>query len=113
MTKSDANLHRIDLLLTLDYLLNHTDENHPATQIKICEYARNFGLKYDKENTAGNDVDRRRISACLEFLLNLTNSKQADKIPFKVEKTEGGKYYVSSKFSLPVYDGLRKQSRDC
>ena len=100
MAKSDANLHRIDLLLTLDYLLNHTDENHPATQIKICEYARKFGLKYDKKNTTGNDVDRRRISASLEFLHTLTNSNQADKIPFKVEKTEGGKYFVSSKFSI-------------
>ena len=100
MAKSDANLHRIDLLLTLDYLLNHTNENHPATQIKICEYARKFGLNYDKKNTTGNDVDRRRISASLEFLHNLTNSNQADKIPFKVEKTEGGKYFISTKFSL-------------
>ena len=98
MGKSDAKLHHIDLLLTLDYLLNHTDENHPAMQTKICEYARNFGLKYEERNTSGNDVDRRRFKPCLEFLFQLTNSEQADKIPFKVEKTKGNKYYISSKF---------------
>ncbi len=99
MAKSDTVLHRIDLLLTLDYLLRYTDEKHPATQIKICEHAKNFGLKYDKDKIEGNDVDRRRIKDCLDFLYGLCQ-KFPDVVPFIIEKTSSGKYYLESKFFL-------------
>lgn len=31
MALTDKQIHRIELLITLDYLLNFTDEEHPAT----------------------------------------------------------------------------------
>lgn len=99
MAKSDTVLHRIDLLLTLDYLLRYTDEKHPATQIKICEHATNFGLRYDKNNAAKSDVDRRRISDCLDYLYDLSQRFPHD-VPFIIEKTSSGKYYVEQKFFL-------------
>ena len=43
MAHSDTRIHQIELLLTLDYLLNYTDEFNPATQIDICEHARSNG----------------------------------------------------------------------
>ena len=42
MALSDTKIHQIELLITLDYLLNYTDEDHPATQIDICEYGKNM-----------------------------------------------------------------------
>ena len=62
MAHSDTRIHQIELLLTLDYLLNYTDEFNPATQIDICEHARKYGLKFDKNAKTGNQVRRQRIS---------------------------------------------------
>ena len=53
MAHSDTRIHQIELLLTLDYLLNYTDEFNPATQIDICEHARKYGLKFDKNKKTG------------------------------------------------------------
>ena len=67
MAHSDTRIHQIELLLTLDYLLNYTDEFNPATQIDICEHARKYGLKFDKNAKTGNQVRRQRIGECLKF----------------------------------------------
>ena len=96
MAFTDTEIHRIELLITLDYLLRFTDENHPATQIDICEHAREFGLKYDKNATEGNDVRRQRIGDCLKYLKTLTN-KYGESFPFVLERTESGKYYIEQK----------------
>ena len=73
MKRTEAQTHFIELLLTLDYLLNYTDENHPATQQDICRHAKDFGLKYDSKNPVGNDVRRQRIGDCLQFLQSICN----------------------------------------
>ena len=54
MALSDTRIHQIELLLTLDYLLRFTDEDHPATQQDICRHATDFGLKYDAKAKSGN-----------------------------------------------------------
>ena len=59
-----VDIHQVEMLLTLDYLLHYTDEKHPATQIDICEHAKEFGLKYDKNSEKGNQVRRQRT--CFE-----------------------------------------------
>lgn len=93
---SDTELHRIDLLLTLDYLLNYTDEDHPATQLAICKHALKYGLKYDPKNLKDNDVKRQRIADCLQFLRKVTD-KFTDDVPFVLETTPSGKYYIEQK----------------
>lgn len=98
MAYSDTKIHQIELLLTLDYLLNHTDEDHPATQIDICKHARKFGLTYNG-GKAGDDVKRQRIGECLKFLRDITN-KFTDDVPFVLETTDSGKYYVEQKHGL-------------
>ncbi len=81
MAFSDARIHQIELLLTLDYLLRFTGENHPATQIDICRHANDFGLKYDSKAKSSNDVRRQRIGCCLKFLMEVT-SKFPEEAPF-------------------------------
>ena len=98
MAYSDTKIHQIELLLTLDYLLNHTDEEHPATQIDICKHARKFGLTYNG-GKAGDDVKRQRIGECLKFLREITD-KFTDDVPFVLETTDSGKYYVEQKHGL-------------
>ena len=95
---SDTKIHQIELLLTLDYLLHHTDEKHPATQLDICRHATNFGLTYNG-GKAGDSVKRQRIAACLEFLDEISD-KFTDKLPFVLEKTNSGKYYVEERHGL-------------
>lgn len=68
MALTDTEIHRIELLLTMDYLLYHTDENHPATQLDICRHGIKFGLQYNSKSTKGNHVRRDRIGDCLVFL---------------------------------------------
>lgn len=99
MALSDTRIHHIELLLTLDYLLNYTDEFNPATQIDICEHARKYGLKFDKNAKAGNQVRRQRISECLKFLRQITDNFP-DSVPFVLEKTNSGKYYIEQKHGL-------------
>lgn len=98
MAKTDTEIHHIELLLTLDYLLNHTDEDHPASQQDICRHATKYGLQY-KGGVAGDDVKRQRIAKCLEFLEEITNDF-TDDVPFVLETTESGKYYVEQKNGL-------------
>lgn len=99
MSLTDTEIHRAELLLTLDYLLKYTNEKHPATQQNICKYATTFGLKYDPNNTVGNDVKRQRIKDCLEYLKKLT-TEFPDRIPFVLETTPKGKFYIEQKWSL-------------
>lgn len=97
---NDTVIHRIELLLTLDYLLNYTDADHPATQQDICRHARNFGLKYEG-GKPGDDVKRQRIGDCLQWLQSLSNKfKNTDKIPFIINSTESGKFYIEEKNHL-------------
>lgn len=99
MTFSDTKIHQIELLLTLDYLLNYTDEFNPATQIDICEHARKYGLRFDKNAKTGNQVRRQRISGCLKFLKQITDDF-TDDIPFVLETTNSGKYYIEQRHGL-------------
>lgn len=93
MAFSDTRLHQIELMLTLDYLLRFSDENHPASRMDICRYATTYGLRFDARRTKDNDVRRQRIADCLRFLEEIT-IRFPDRVPFVLEKTEGGKYYV-------------------
>ncbi len=99
MAISDTRIHNIELLLTLDYLLKHTDENHPATQQEICKHAIKYGLKYDPKATKGNDVRRQRIGECLKFLSEICG-KFPDDTPFILETTDSGKYYIDQRQGL-------------
>ena len=96
MKRSDTEIHQIELLLTLDYLLNYTDEKHPASRVDICKHAEKYGLKYDTKNEAGNDVKRQRVANCLKFLEHIAY-KFPDDVPFLIETTDGGKYYLEQK----------------
>lgn len=96
MAFSDTRIHQIELLLTLDYLLRFTGENHPATQIDICRHANDFGLKYDSKAKSGNDVRRQRIGGCLKFLMEVT-SRFPEEAPFILQQNDSGKYYIESK----------------
>lgn len=101
MKRTDTQIHQIELLLTLDYLLNYTDEDHPATQQAICRYAKEFGLKYDPKASSGNDVRRQRIGECLQFLQYICYKfKDTDQIPFVINSTESGKFYIEEKNHL-------------
>ncbi len=99
MALPDTLIHRAELLITLDYLLNHTDEKHPATQQDICRYARNFGFKYVDNAKVGNDVRRQRIGDVLKFL-EVTSADFPDNFPFIMETTNSGKYYIDQKNGL-------------
>lgn len=103
MIKSDTRIHHIELLLTLDYLLNYTNEEHPATQQDICRHAIKYGLKYDSNAKQGNDVRRQRIGECLKFLKEVCDTFP-DKVPFILEKTNSGKYYIEQKNNLNKED---------
>lgn len=99
MALSDTRIHQIELLLTLDYLLHHTSENNPATQIDICEHATKYGLKFDKNAKQGNQVRRQRIGECLKFLKEISDTF-VDVVPFLIETTNSGKYYVEERHGL-------------
>ena len=98
MKRTDTQIHFIELLLTLDYLLHNTDENNPATQQKICAYAQKYNLKYSG-GKAGDDIKRQRISNCLSFLEDIS-IKYPDALPFILETTESGKYYIEQRNGL-------------
>ena len=101
MKRTDTQIHHIELLLTLDYLLNYTDEKHPATQQDICRHAINYGLTYNPKATKGNDVRRQRIKECLAYLQYISYKfEKTDKIPFVINTTDSGKYYLVEKNHL-------------
>lgn len=101
MSRKATEIHQIELLLTLDYLLNYTDKDHPASQQDICRHAKDFNLKYDPNATKGNDVRRQRIGECLQFLQSISYKfKDTDKIPFVVNCTNTGKFYIEEKNHL-------------
>ena len=101
MRRNDTRIHHIELLLTLDYLLNYTDEKHPATQQDICRHALDFGLKYDSKTNVGNDFRRQRIGECLQFLQSICYKySDSNKIPFTINTTDGGKFYLEKKNDL-------------
>lgn len=101
MSRTDTEIHQIELLLTLDYLLNYTDKDNPASQQDICRHAKDFNLKYDPNATKGNDVRRQRIGECLQFLQSISYKfKDTDKIPFVVNSTDTGKFYIEEKNHL-------------
>ncbi len=101
MKRTDAQIHQREMLLTLDYLLNHTDKDHPATQQDICRHAKDFGLNYNPKSTKGNDIRRQRVAECLQYLLYLcTRYKDSDQIPFVVNTTDNGKFYMEEKNHL-------------
>lgn len=101
MKRTEAQIRQTELLLTLDYLLNYTDEDHPATQQDICRHALDFGLKYDSKATKGNDVRRQRVGECLQFLQYICYKfKDTDQIPFVINSTESGKFYIEEKNHL-------------
>lgn len=101
MKRNEAQVHQIELLLTLDYLLNYTDKDHPATQQDICRHSNDFGLNYDSKSNNGNDVRRQRIGDCLLFLNNIClKYKDTNKIPFSINKTQSGKYYLEKKNNI-------------
>lgn len=99
--RTDTEIHNIELLLTLDYLLRYTDIDHPANQIKICERANGFGLfyKYDKREVKGNVVRHDRVGKCLKFLYTVSK-KHPNAFPFFLKKTPSGKYYIEKRNGL-------------
>lgn len=100
---SDTQIHRIELLLTLYYLFKFSDAKHPVSQLDICRYATNFGLKFDEENIAGNDIRRQRIKDTLVFLEELS-TRYKDSFPFKISSTEKGKYFLEKRYNLSKGD---------
>lgn len=100
---TDTQIHRIELLLTISYLLKFSDAKHPVSQLDICRYATNFGLKFDEKNLSGNDIRRQRIKDVLVFLEELSN-RFSENFPFKVSCTEKGKYYIENRFNLSKGD---------
>lgn len=97
---SRIELYSRELLITLDYLANKTNEKKPASRIAICNYADEvYGLKYDKNQDKGNKIDRRRVTQYLDFLYDMSN-EHPDEFPFVIEKTQGGKFYLDQKNSM-------------
>lgn len=98
MKRTDTEIHIIELLLTLDYLLHYSDCDHPASREEICRHAREYGLTYNG-GVKGDDVKRQRITTCLDILYRIFN-KHDDRFPFLLEKTPSGKYYIEQRNGL-------------
>lgn len=98
MKRTDTEIHIIELLLTLDYLLHNSDPEHPASREDICRHAREYGLTYNG-GVKGDDVKRQRITTCLNILYKIFN-KYDDRFPFLLEKTPSGKYYIEQRNGL-------------
>ena len=99
---ADSEIHYRDMLLTLDYLLNHTDEEHPASKEDICKHAEAYGLKYHSKSQAGDDIKRDRIARCVKYLLRLRD-EHPDKLPFVLEtkgKGKAEKYFIEQRHFL-------------
>ena len=86
----DTEIHHTEILLSLDYLLNYTNKDHPATQKKIIDYAQQYNLSFTP--------DRERIGKCLRFLYDLSEKfKNREDFPFQIEKTDANKFYLVQK----------------
>lgn len=94
----DTRIHQREILITLDYLLHHTDKDHPVKQADICRYAdEEYGIAYHGEGVPGNQIKRQRISDCLKYLKELSDKYE---FPFVLERTEHGKYYIEQRNGL-------------
>ncbi len=99
MARTEAEIHSIELLLTLDYLLHETDENHPAKATDICRYgAKNYHLKYNG-GVKGDEIKRQRIGSSLKFLEKLFLNPNVV-LPFVLETTSKNKYYIEQRNGL-------------
>ena len=106
--QTDTEIHRNELLITLDYLVRHTDKKHPAKAVAICEYAKDeYGLEYDKkkdyQSKSSGDISRKRVGDVLKYLYGISE-KHPYNFPFAIEQAEGGKYYVSNKYGFDDED---------
>ena len=100
MKNKSTEISYREILITLDYLLNQTDELRPAKAVDICRYARdNYEIAYNdsEDNFKGNEIDRRRISKCLDFLYEFFQDYQQNIL---IEKNKSGKYYLKEKYDL-------------
>ena len=99
---NDTEIHYREMLLTLDYLLRCTDEEHPASIQDICRHAEDFGLKYNAKSKAGDDIKRDRIARCVKYLFVLRDEHPAH-LPFVLESKGKGKakrYYIEQRHFL-------------
>ena len=97
---SDKEIRFREMLITLEYLLFRTDEDHPAKVTDICEFAeKHYNLQYHYNAVKGDEIKRSRISECLQYLDEI-NHKIPDRVPFKLRKTKGNKYYIEEKNHL-------------
>lgn len=94
----DTRIHQREILITLDYLLHHTDKDHRVKQADICRYAdEEYGIAYQGEGVPGNQIKRQRISECLKYLKELSDKYE---FPFVLERTGGGKFYIEQRNGL-------------
>ena len=94
----DTRIHQREILITLDYLLHHTDKDHPVKQTDICRYAdEKYGITYQGEGVPGNQIKRQRVSECLKYLKELSDKYE---FPFVLETTLGGKFYIEERNGL-------------
>lgn len=94
----DTRIHQREILITLDYLLHHTDKDHPVKQADICRYAdEEYGITYQGEGVSGNQIKRQRVSECLKYLKELSDKYD---FPFVLAHTGGGKFYIEERNGL-------------
>ena len=94
----DTRIHQREILITLDYLLHHTDKDHPVKQADICRYAdEEYGITYQGEGVSGNQIKRQRVSECVKYLKELSDKYD---FPFVLAHTGGGKFYIEERNGL-------------
>lgn len=92
-TDKDKNLHRMELLIALEYLLKYTNEKNPG---KICDIVR-----YAKDNYDIN-LNRRCMGSVLKFLYDFSLD-HIDSFPFVIEEIQRSNssiYYVDMKYNM-------------
>ena len=100
MSRKHNEVSYIDLLVTLDYLLNKTNKEHPTFTVDMCRYARDeYDLSYSEDTKVGNQVKHTRFAACLSFLWDAYN-EYPGAFPFILKKTPKGRYYIEDKYHL-------------
>jgi len=101
--RGHAEVSYTDLLITLDYLLTRTNEDHPANTSEMCRYARDeYGLVYreNEDNSVGNQVKHTRFAQCIDFLFDFSN-KHPGSLPFVLKRKNGhGKAYIEYKYNF-------------
>ena len=93
MGMTDTEIHQRELLITIRYLFERTSEKHPASRLDICRFGNEYGMSYDDNSKTGNQMNRHRVGACLDFLF-VMSKQYPDLLPFDVVKTSGGKFYA-------------------